>query len=189
MGDGPPQLPGSEYNLMEGMMGNPLFGKPPETQRNETHDALMDALGMSTKLWKETEGMRGNVSQQLTDFTGGNYDVTSNPMFAPGKMATEDMYQTARDNVMSNMPAGGMMQENLTSLEGARLRGLTDTVANIQQDMFNKAYGAGYGTPQTSISGANQSANSMMQMLASQQAMASQNAQGMGALLGTMMSK
>jgi hypothetical protein len=188
MGDAP-SMPGSDYSVPEGMMGAPLFGKPPEKRQRETQKALVDALGMSTKLWKHTEGMRGNISQQLTDFTAGDYDVTSNPMFAPGKAATEDIYARSRENIMETMPAGGTMETQLSGLEHARARGLTDTISGIQQDMYNKAYGAGYGTPQTSIAGANQSANSMMQMVAAQNAAAGQNAAGIGSMIGMMSSK
>jgi hypothetical protein len=180
---------GTDYKAGEALYGAPFFGKPPIEHQEETHDALLEALGMSTKLWNHTEGMRGNVSRQLTDFTAGDYDVTSNPMFAPGKAAVEDVYARSRENIMETMPAGGTMETQLSGLEHARARGLTDTISGIQQDMYNKAYGAGYGTPQTSIAGANQSANSMMQMITAQQAAASQNAAGMGSLVGTLMSK
>jgi hypothetical protein len=182
------KAPGTDYNVGEALWGAPFFGKPPMSRSKEAHEALMEAMGMSSALWKDTKGMRGNITNQLTDFTAGNYDVTSNPMFAPGKAATEDIYTRSRENIMETMPAGGTMETQLSGLEQARARGLTDVIGEIQQDMYNKAYGASYGTPQTSIAGANQSASTMQQAISAQSAAASQNAQGMGQLIGTLMS-
>lgn len=189
MGDLPaaPFMPGSDYTVPEAMQGSPMFGKPPGKHTKESHDAMMEAMGMSTALWKDTADMRGNITDQLTGFTEGDYDVTQNPMFAPGKLAAEDVYARGRDNIVSSMPSGGTMQSALGDLEGARMRGLTDTISSIQQDMYNKAYGAGYGVPQTSIAGANQSAGNMSQAVQMQNMAAGQNAQGFGQLLGYVM--
>lgn len=174
------------------LAANPLapgLGKPSSAQQQATTEALINATRLPMELWNTTAGMRENITKQLTDFTSGNYDPTKMPMFAPGKASVEDAYQNARSNILANTPSGGTLQSQLTSLEGQRARGMTDVIGKIQQDLLDKAYGAGYGTPQASISGASASSGNLAAATQAQQAAAGRNAQGVGQLIGYIASK
>lgn len=193
MGDFNEPVLGGEYGYSPGeIIANPLapgLGKPSSSQKQAQMEALLNATRLPMELWNTTAGMRGGVTRELTNFTKGDYDLAESPMFAPGKAAVEESYKSARDNVLANMPAGGAMQSALVDLEGQRARGMTDVYGKIQQDMFDKAYGAGYGTPQASISGANASAGNLSAALQAQQNSASQNAAGVGELIGYVATK
>lgn len=178
----------SVFDLAQNPLG-PGMGKPSGSQRQAELEALMNATRLPMELWNTTGTMRKNVTNTLERFTGGTMDLANEPMFAPGKAAVEDAYTSAKDNILANMPAGGSMQSALTDLEGQRARGMTDVYGKIQEDMFNKAYGAGYGTPQTSIAGANASASNLSNALQAHQASASQNAAGIGELIGYVATK
>lgn len=174
------------------IISNPLgpgLGKPSSEQREAQTQALQNANFLPMALWGATDPFRQNVTKQLTDFTQGNYDLSQSPMFGSGKLNIEDTYSTAKNNLMETLPGGGTLFGQLGELEQSRAKSLTDLYGEIAQDMFNKAYGAGYGTPQASISGANQGANTATQQLLSQQAAANQNAAGLGELIGLFATK
>jgi len=189
MGDLTDALPGSDYNAFEGMSGAPVFGKPSSAAKKEMMDLIRASARPGIELWDTTKGIRGDITKTLGDFTSGNLDVTSMPMFAPGKTATENAYKSARENIISGMPAGGAMLGELGNLEADRASKLTDIIGQIQQDLFTKAYGAGYGVPAAATGGVSSSANTMAQLLNQQQASAGQNAQGIGQMVGYMSSK
>jgi hypothetical protein len=184
---------GGDFGYSPGeIFANPLapgLGKPSSAQKQATTEALINATKLPMELWNTTAGMRGNVTNMLEDYTSGNYDLSKNPMYAPQKSAVESAYSSARDNILANMPSGGAMQTQLGELEAKRAQGLTDMYGKIGQDLLDKAYGAGYGTPQTSISGATAASGNLAGATAAQQASASQNAQGVGQLIGYIASK
>jgi hypothetical protein len=179
---------GDIYEGIEGI-GDSLLGNPSKDSIKNQQKLLENAQRIPMELWDTTSGIRKNVTGMLENFTGGNMDITSQPMFAPGKSAIEDTYKTGRQNILETMPEGGMLYSGLAGLEGDRAKGLTDVIAKIQQDVFDKAYGAGYGTPQTSITGLNQAALTSGDALNTQSAAAAQNAAGIGRLLGTIITK
>lgn len=84
---------------------------------------------------------------------GDSWDWGSSPMWAPGKMAIEDQYRVAKDNILANMPSGGALYESLGDLERGRAGGYTDLTGQIGMDMWNKAYSVATGVPQTSLQG------------------------------------
>jgi hypothetical protein len=184
---------GGDFGYSAGdLIANPLgpgMGKPSSAQQSATTEALINATRIPMELWNTTSEMRGNVTNALNDFTAGNYDLTKSPMFAPGKAAIEDAYQTSANDIISKMPQGGTMFNELGDLSQDRARKLTDVVGRIQQDMLDKAYGAGYGTPQSSMSGLNQSAGNLSAATAAQTANAGKNAEGLGLLIGKIAAK
>lgn len=182
--DDVPTMPGSDYTIFEAMQGSSAFGKPSEADQEETQDAILDALGMSRELWNTTKGMRRNVNQLLQDFTAGDFDYGTDPRFASHKSAIEDQYKSSKDDVIASVADGGSLDSAIGTLANQRARSFTDVISDIQQDMFQKAYGAGYGVPGQAISGMNQGAQNLQQMLAMQYANAGDNAAGIGSLIG-----
>lgn len=191
MGDNP--IIGGEFGYSPGeIFANPLapgLGKPSGAQKAAQVEALQNASFMPRALWNTTAPIRSNITNQLTNFTKGNFDISKMPAYAPGKNAIESTYRTARDQTIADTPAGGLLYDELTNLSAERARDLSDVVGGIQADLLNKAYGAGYGTPQVSIAGANQAAGNLNSYMAAQQTQANQQAIGIGELIGTIATK
>lgn len=96
-------------------------------------------------------GIINPMTTQLSDFMQGNFDVSSSPVYGSGKVATEDAYATAKDQLLANLPAGGPVAEGMMNLEGSRARSLVDLASQISQDQYNKAYGLATTAPQTAL--------------------------------------
>ena len=111
------------------------------------------AAAIAQQMFKESTPIREPLFADLTDFLGGGFDIGESPMWSPGKAAIEDQYQIARENILANLPVGGQLNEQLANLDIGRASSLTDLIGQIQQDMYNKAYGVATQTPQTSIAG------------------------------------
>jgi len=110
-------------------------------------------MDMGQEWWNQTAPIRSGVTSRLTDFLQGNFDPTASALYAPSKMAIEDQYGVARENLVSALPSGGGMYDAMAALEGNRARSLADTVANIAGDEYSKAYGVATSSPQMSMSG------------------------------------
>lgn len=181
-----PKIPGSTYNPAESMMGAPLFGKPSQYEKEQTQNALLEAISLPRELWATTKGIRGDITSMLEDFTSGNFDLATSPMFAGGKADIESAYRTSKEDILSSVPAGGSLNAELANLAEGRAMNMTDLVSNIQNDLLKMAYGAGYGTPGQVFGGMNQATGNLSNYMAMQQAMAGQNAQGIGSLIGAL---
>lgn len=181
-----PKMPGSTYNPAESMMGAPLFGKPSQQDKQQTQQALMSAISLPRELWENTAGIRGNITDMLENFTSGNFDLATSPMFAGGKADIESAYRTSKEDLLANVPAGGSLNAELANLAEGRALGMTDLISGIQNDLLKMAYGAGYGTPGQVFGGMNQATGNLSNYMAMQQAMAGQNAQGIGSLIGAL---
>lgn len=143
---------------------------------------------MPRELWQTTGGIRSDITGMLEDFTSGQSDISEHPMFAGGKADVESAYNVGKENLLANVPTGGSLNAELANLEQGRAMGMTDLVSNIQDDLLKMAYGAGYGTPGQVFGGMNQATGNLSNYMAMQQAMAGQNAQGIGALIGALVS-
>lgn len=183
-----PKMPGSTYNPAESMMGAPMFGKPSQQDKQQTQQALLDAISLPRELWTTTKGIRGDITTMLEDFTSGDFDLTTNPMFAGGKANIENAYKTSMENLLANVPSGGSLNAEIANLAEGRAMGMTDLISGIQNDLLKMAYGAGYGTPGQVFGGMNQATGNLSNYMAMQQAMAGQNAQGIGSLIGALIS-
>jgi len=145
------------------------------------------ASQIAQQLFTESTPIRTGIIDQLTNFTGGNFDIGTSPMWAGGKNAIENQYGVARENIIGNTATGGAMYQGLNDLEATRAGSFTDLISNIQNDMFNKSYGIATNTPQTSMQGLLGSANAStnaMQAQAQADAGKSQMMGGLGQGLG-----
>lgn len=102
----------------------------------------------------------------------GALDVTASPLFAPVKQAAENQFQLANEQVLANLPAGGLLQEQLA--ENARSRGqtLTGAAGNIAQGELDRAFSLATGQPLQAQQGLGSTVNALTS-LAGQQAQAS----------------
>ena len=161
-----------------------------ETLTSEPRSSVVSSQ-IAEKLFKQTDPMRENIFGTLEDFTAGDFDISTSPAFAPGKMAIEDVFGTARGNVLANVPVGGQLTESLTDLETGRAKSLTDLIGGIQGDMFSKALSTATGVPQTSLAGLSSSAMANLQarQIGQQQSsakmgMAGNLGMGIGSIIG-----
>jgi hypothetical protein len=80
-----------------------------------------------------------------------------NWLFTQGKQGIEDQYGQARQQIMSQMPRGGALEDALLNLEMNRAKsagGLTAQIAApLAQDIYNKAYSYAVGAPAQTMSG------------------------------------
>jgi len=138
---------------------------------------------IADQIFALTSKLRGNFVGSLEDFSSGDFDFASHPMFDSEKSAIEDQFANARDNILGNIPEGGSLIDSLSNLETGKAKSLTDVISNIQQDMFNKTQQAAFGMVPSSISAQTSTNNRNSLLNANKQAQedAQDNANMMGA--------
>ena len=120
--------------------------------KNDEPKAGKTAAKIAEKLYKQTNPMRKGIIGRGEEFMAGGFDPTQMPMWDIGKAGIESQYGTARQNILSNMPAGGGLNEAMMQTDLSRANQLSGLGANIAQDEYNKLYGLATGTPQQSMS-------------------------------------
>lgn len=108
---------------------------------------------IARELWNQSKGVRDPLISQMANFMTNGWDPTQSSMWDPLKAGVEQQYSTARNNILSNVPAGGPLLENLADMETSKANTLSGLAGNMIQDMYNKAYGISTNSPQQSISG------------------------------------
>lgn len=108
---------------------------------------------IARELWNQSKGVRDPFLAQMSQFMTQGWDPTTSKMWDPLKANVEQQYSTARNNILSNVPAGGSLLESLADNENAKAGTLSGMAGNLIQDMYNKAYGISTNSPQQSISG------------------------------------
>ena len=110
------------------------------------------ASKLAKKLYKDTVPIRRELIPGWQNFLQGDYDVSSNPVYGAGKSQIESQYDVARQNILSNLPSGGQLNEALVDTDVRRADALGGLAAQIAQDEYNKIYGFATGSPQASLS-------------------------------------
>lgn len=108
---------------------------------------------IARELWNQSKGVRDPLISQMANFMTNGWDPTQSSMWDPLKAGVEQQYSTARNNILSNVPAGGPLLENLADMETSKANTLSGLAGNMISDMYNKAYGISTNSPQQSISG------------------------------------
>lgn len=109
--------------------------------------------GIARQYYKDTAETRNSVLNRLGDFMNGNLDPTESVQYAPIKMNTERQYKSALDALMESTPEGGALYEGMANLAGQKANTLSEAIAQIVLDEYNKAYGVATGSPQVTLSG------------------------------------
>ena len=91
--------------------------------------------------------------EQFGDFMEGDFDPSSTPMYGAGKYALESQYGVAKENIMENLPQGGVLLDALANAEISKAGDMATMMGGISQDVYNKAYGMATGAPQTAVAG------------------------------------
>lgn len=109
---------------------------------------------LSPQHW--TKDAQGNLMRRPA-----NYDVSQLPQYEPlfglQKQSLEAQYQQAKKNLMGSTPEGGSLTAALSNLENNRASAVGNLPAQIAApliaDEMNKAYGAAFNAPTTTVSG------------------------------------
>lgn len=62
------------------------------------------------------------------------------------RKGVESSYGTAKENILSTLPQGGVMQEALGDLESQRAGNLSDIMSQIMMSEYQNAYGQATGS-------------------------------------------
>ena len=125
------------------------------------------------------------VYGRLQDAMAGGFNPDASPVFQAGKQGIEQNYQTAMDHLLSTAPAGGALYSTMGDLESSRARNLSDLMARVYMDDWNKAYGIATGMPQSSLAMMGNLGLGAQQAAATEAAGASQALGGGAAALGS----
>lgn len=130
-----------------------IFGGNESGGSQQANTAADTLAKLSQQLWDQTGIIRGPVFGQLANFMNNGWDPTTSPMWDPLKSNVESQFSTARNNIMSNVPAGGALLENLADTETSKANTLSGLAGNMIQDMYNKAYGTAMNSSGQALSG------------------------------------
>ena len=118
-------------------------------------DAANTASWIAKQLYTETDPLRDSFMSEFAGLEEGKMPFGSNwnSMFSAARGPVEDQYGRARENIIATNPTGGRMFENLADVETQKAGTLGGMSAQYLSDFLNKAYGAAWQTPQTSLAG------------------------------------
>lgn len=152
----------------------------------EAYAQQMAAIGQD--IWGMARPSYASLANRYSNFLSspGQFDYTQSPMWSAGKSATESGYQNAMQNILANLPAGGPINQSMTSLERGRAQNLTNLASNAAQDEYNKAYGFATGQPQVGLSGIGGASTSMTSLAGQQAAAEAQGSAGKFGALGNL---
>jgi hypothetical protein len=99
---------------------------------------------LAQQLFSQTDPIRQSLIGRSQDYlTNG---IGASPQFDAFKANEEAMYNQARDNIISDTPAGGALTSALVNLEGNRARDLTQARGAIDSEELARAMTIGTGT-------------------------------------------
>lgn len=112
-------------------------------------------------LYAQTDPARQNIISRGTSFlqNPGGYDYTQSPIWPVSKLAAERNYQTAQNNILSNLPRGGVLEDAIARNAMAKADTLTNAAGTIGMDEYNKIYQLATGTAPATVAGLNTLAN------------------------------
>lgn len=119
-------------------------------------DAANTASMIAKELYTSTGPLRASFMDEFKGLSEGEMPFGSNAwnsMFSAARGPIEDQYGRARENILATNPTGGGMFENLANIETEKAGTLGGISAQYLSDFLNKAYGAAWQTPQTSMAG------------------------------------
>lgn len=77
----------------------------------------------------------------------GQLDIRASPLFIPQQQAINRGFQTARQGIIEDLPAGGALLESLSDLSIARGRDLSDLEGQLAEDELGRAFALATGQP------------------------------------------
>ena len=124
----------------------PGFTLGDKIDTNQFEDAL---FGTSQDILGGAAPIRSNLEKLLTDVSTGDFDATQNPifrnLFSTAKRGIEDQFGVAREEILSSLPVGGVLQGSLADLSGAKAVQLGAVPGQISSDLFQNLLGEAFG--------------------------------------------
>lgn len=172
----------------------------PARKAQQAQDLSSQMAQIASQQYQATQPMRDILLASGNQFLSGNYDPSLSPAWAPGKLAAEQSYGNAVENIRQNMPRGGRLLNALTQADLNKASALTSLGGGIGLDEYNRLYNTAMSVPGQTIAGLGSAASLdqtyalAMQNLAAQQQMASDQAkagtlggigQGVGTIAGS----
>lgn len=149
---------------------------------------------ISAQMFEEGSGVRGQIQDMASKVLSGEYSPRMLPAYAPlyaeSKKGLESQYNVARNNIMSNTPAGGALYSALADLENKRASSIGSAgntlTSSLVSDIINKGYGGAYNSAGSALSGLSGSANTLASLNNTEVASGNAIGQGFGQLIGTL---
>ena len=153
-------------------------------EREATSNAANAMSGIAAGLFNQTNPLRKGMISNWEDMLSGDYDMSQSPLYGAGKYNLGTQFNTARDNIMGALPAGGGLQKAIADTYTQEAGGLANIAGNSFQNEYDKAYGLAAGAPQTAISGLGGSGALSAQNYGSKLGKTGDLGQGLGYYLG-----
>lgn len=151
---GDTQLPGLGYSVGEATRVGPIDIKTGTPGSIQSSNPAADALLASAMDFLNQSGpLRDQFVNRANNFMSGNLDVTQSPMYGALKLAADQQYRNARENILASIPQGGALGEALAQNEFDLARTMTAGTGQLAQDELNRAYSIASGAPQLAFSG------------------------------------
>lgn len=90
-----------------------------------------------------TSPLRESIYKRAHDVLSGNYNPMESPAYEPMRRSVEGSYGQAKENILANLPTGGVQKESLANLETDRATNLNDIMSSILTGELQNAYGLG----------------------------------------------
>lgn len=143
-------IPLETQNLYQAMQGENIA-----SARN-----LSDLISQITKQqYATSKSLSDKVYSRADDVLSGRYNPTSSPAYAPMRKSVEGSYGSARENILSSLPTGGVQQEALSDLESNRASNLNDIMSQILTQELQGAYSLGAGATSQAVQGLSAASN------------------------------
>jgi hypothetical protein len=132
-----------------------MGGGKGQAQKETTMGYQSDVLSqqMLQDLFNQTAPIRQAMFTDWNQLLSGQPSTYMNTAFGSLRGPVEQQYATAKENVLANTPRGGGLFDQLTNVETARAQNLSDILGRLYIESLNKAYGAAWNAPTTTISG------------------------------------
>ncbi len=142
---------------------------------------------ISLRMFEESDPLRVGLIGRSEDFLNGGLDVTQSPMYGALKAGNDSAFQRARNNTISSTAAGGGLTDALTNLETSRAVEMSRGVGQLGEGELGRALTLATGQTPTAVGGLGQAAGIQAQQMAAQQAQQSQQKQGAGTAVGSIL--
>lgn len=116
---------------------NPIQNTGYQVQQNQF--PFFQSQGLLENMANQSMPLFQQQTQNAMDILSGNFNAAESPLFGGIKQGIEEQYQTARDNLLSQLPSGGAIGSSLASLERGRAGSLSQALSDIYQQYLPAA--------------------------------------------------
>jgi hypothetical protein len=136
---------GSEQSGASGFFGIPEHSEYENAQAGQqgnvnTAQSMWNTLFNNTnQAYSDTSGLRTSTLKRAQDVLAGRFDPASSPAYNPMRKAVEQSYSGAKNDILANLPNGGVQQQALADLGSKRAGSLSDVMSQIYSGELSNA--------------------------------------------------